>query len=64
MGNVPSATSCPVAVVVILVPSQAAACDTVGAENVLPLRFALFIQTVVSFENVQRPLPLTEAIIN
>ena len=31
MDNVPGATSCPLAVVVILMPSQAAACDTAGA---------------------------------
>ena len=41
MGSVPKAVSCPCVVVVILVPSQAAACDTYQDTKLRKVRFQL-----------------------
>ena len=38
MGNVPGTNSCPVADVVTLVPSQAAACDTERSEHKISMK--------------------------
>ena len=47
MGNVPGTNSCPVADVVTLVPSQAAACDIISPAFFEPVSVVLLLETAV-----------------